>query len=208
MGINVSKSINNFLVKTLNEIEQTGANATKNCNVGTGDIILMNNENCTTTNHNRCSDNAESTLNAISRASLSAWKEASPTQNQLLIPGVNINDTNENILELIKRMLRDKCPENSAVTQSVAESDLVFQRCRDENIPNINAGTARANCAIRTVIKTIMAADIEEKNMDLKKTNPFRLLFGGSGVISGILLIIFCAVFLLLLIIYLIATMN
>mgnify|MGYP001763925008 CR=1 FL=1 len=205
MGITVSRSINNALNKIIDELEKTGANATKNCEVSIGDIILIDNNKCTVTKQNRCSDNSEEAINAIARAATNAWKEASPTQKMFLIPGVNINDSSENIQELIKRMLREKCLENSAITQSLSQSDLIFRGCQNISIPNINAGTARANCAIRTIIKIIIEADIKEKNMQLPQRNPFNTLFGGIGIICGLLLCVLCCIFILLLPINLIA---
>jgi hypothetical protein len=197
MGINASKSINNVSNKIMNELEIIGFNASGNCDVATGDIILINPDQCTVTNQNRCSDDLDKALEAISKGSYGAWKEASSIQKILLIPGANISHTSKNIQELILLMLKDKCPKNSATTQAISESDLLFEGCLNASITNINAGSATANCAIKTIINTIISASIAENELKEKENkNPFTSLFGGIGVTSAILLLFFlCLVF-------------
>ena len=193
MGINASKSINNVSNKIMNELEISGINASRECEVNVGNIVLINPDKCTVTNQNRCSTDSDMAIEVIAKAAMKAFKEATSIQKSLLIPGININDSNENIQKLIKSMLLDKCRENSATTISIAESDLLFQGCLNENIININAGSAVSNCAIKTIINTIIAASIKEN--DMKEDNkineqPFSKLFGGIGIISAIALLI------------------
>jgi hypothetical protein len=187
MGVSLSKSINNILTKIIDELEKTtGANATNECNINVGKIIVTDHHRCTVSNQNRCSSNSIAALNAIVRAATNAWMDAPPQQKKLLIPGINIYASKDKIQDKIKTLLQQKCPENSAMTESISNTDLIIDRCEGINIININAGTAVANCAIRTIIKTIIAADIEKRTIEGSTQSPFSTVFGSLGISSAL----------------------
>ena len=201
MGINVSKSVSNVTSKIINELEQsTGANATTNCSVSTGNITLRNANRCNVTNENRCSANASAALDAISKAAANAWADASTQQKTAILPGINVNDTTQNVASIIRSRLNQQCQAGSSLTQSIATGDLTLDGCIDSNIVNINAGSVEANCGIKTIMNAIVEADAKQQSGQVTG-DLFGSLFGGIGrnsiisFIVCIILIIIIAVF-------------
>ncbi|AYV77351.1 MAG: myristylated IMV envelope protein [Barrevirus sp.] len=184
MGINVSKSISNVSSKIITQLEQSvGASATASCSVTTGNIILNNATRCTVDNENRCSANASAALDAISKAAANAWLEASNDQKTSLLPGINVNETTQNVAQIIKTKLNQTCQTGASLTQSIATGDLIINGCTDSAITNINAGTAEANCGIKTIMNAIVAADAKQQATQ-STGDIFGSLFGNSTYIS------------------------
>ena len=193
MGINVSKSVSNVTSKIINELEQSiGASATANCSVVTGNIVLKNANRCGVQNENRCSANASAALDAISTAAAKAWADASVQQKTAILPGVNVNETSQNVATIIASKLKQTCQSGSSLTQSIATGDLILDGCTDSNITNINAGSAEANCGIKSIMNAIVQADAKQQANQVTG-DLFGSLFSNVGyVASGILLLCIC----------------
>lgn len=191
MGVNTSKSISNTLNKIMIELEDTtGGSVTSPCKVTTGNIILQNSNNCFVTNENRCSPNSDAALNAIAKGAAEAWILASDIQKRSLLPGIDINTTLIDVQSIIKSKLEQQCPANFPLTKSLAESDLIFDNCQNANLVNINTGTDVANCAIKTIIHTIIAA---QKNIEDVKNNEDVFTFNiAGGIVSASTSIMTC----------------
>lgn len=191
MGINVSKSMNNVSEKIINELEQSlGASATANCSVITGNIILKNANRCGVRNENRCSANASAAMEAISRAAANAWLSASNEQKSFLLPGINVNETEQNVSSIILSQLKQKCQANSALTQSIATGDLILDGCIDSYIYNINSGSAEANCAIKSIMNTIIEADIKQQSSQGNIFSDIFSYIGFFGIFICVLILI------------------
>lgn len=165
MGANASKSIENVSNKIITNLEQNaGASSVANCSVVTGNIILRRSNQCTVNNQNRCTSNANAAIDAISKAATDAFLQASNEQKTSLIPGINVNESAQTIETIIKNRLTQQCQANSSLTQEIATKDLILEECTNSVINNINAGSSQANCAVQTVLNTIIQADAVQKN--------------------------------------------
>lgn len=193
MGANVSKSISNTTSKIINELEQKAkASATSECSVTTGNITLKNANRCSVTNENRCTTNVSAALDSISEAAARAWSEATNEQKTSLLPGVNVNDTVQNVASIIKTKLNQSCEAGSNNTLKISTGDIVMDGCIDSEVQNINAGSAEANCAVKTIISTIVQADAKLKNSQ-STGELFGGLFSGTSItISIVVCVIIC----------------
>jgi len=193
MGANVSKSISNTTSKIITELEQKAkATASSDCSVTTGNITLKNANKCSVTNENRCTANVSIALDSISEAAARAWSEATNEQKTSLLPGVNVNDTVQNVASIIKNKLNQSCEAGSDITLRIATGDIVMDGCIDSHVRNVNAGSAEANCAVKTILNTIVQADAKLKN-NQSAGDLFGSLFSGTSVtISIVVFVIIC----------------
>lgn len=156
MGANSSKSLENVTSEINNELAQLSqSSAVTDCSINVGNITFNDAQNCTITNTNRCVSNSSSALNAIATAAANAFQTASTAQKTQLIPGINVNESSQNIQQYITQELNQKCQANSSTTQSIATGNINFDECVDSNIINVNAGSAVANCGIKTILQAV-----------------------------------------------------
>ena len=184
MGANVSQSVSNVSNKISQELQQNAnASASAQCSVKTGDIILNNAKRCSVTNENRCIADSSAALDAISKAAAESLSMASNEQKTVLIPGVNVNNTSQSMATEIRNILKQRCQSNAALAQEIAAGNIIINGCEDSNIYNTNAGSASANCGIKTIMDTINKASTTQNS---KQTTGD--LFGGtSGLVIGMI---------------------
>lgn len=157
MGINNSKSIENLTFKIHQELSHIGT--TSQCKVGTGNITLKNSNRCAISRENKCALDGNMAIDAVAKGIMKAWLEASPEQKILLLPDVNINETQLNVTNKIKYLINQKCGISRTVTEDIVNRDLIINDCDHATIFNTNTGSIGANCGIRSAIDTINKTD-------------------------------------------------
>lgn len=212
MGINKSKALANITTKIAQELKQSAnASGTVQCAIETGNITLKNAKNCSVANENRCTADVSSAVTAISKAAAEAWSEASAKQKAAMLPGVNVNESIQNVEVEIKNLLEQKCQASASLTQEIATGDILIDGCENSNILNINAGSAVANCGIRTIMDTINNVETTQdtnqsgENLGDVFGNVFGSMFGSTfaipiaGSLSSLSCLFMCLLFFVIL---------
>lgn len=192
MGLNVSKSISNVTQKIDNELTATaGASSVVQCGIKVGDITLRNAKRCSVRNQNKCGASASAGLDAIAKASAEAFQTASNDLKTKLMPGINISDTTQNIQTEIRNRLSQNCQADSRAALDISSGNITLDGCEDSEIININAGSAEANCGIRTVLDTINKAG-NEVNTSASTESLFGGLYGDNLMYGSAFSVICC----------------
>lgn len=191
MGANVSSAVNKVQNEIISELEQSaGANASVICGVSVGDIILRRANGCSVENVNRCTTNAGAALDAVSSASAKAWAESSQAQKTSFpLPGINASSSIQDVQASVRNIVKQKCEANALTANQIATGNLILEDCTNSSIKNINAGSAQANCAIRTVMESVN--DTYAKSAQEQKTGDLFGDFGEMFQKGGIYLVLF-----------------
>jgi uncharacterized alkaline shock family protein YloU len=204
MGTNISRSFSDVTQRIDNELSTTtSASANVQCGISVGDITLRNARRCSVRNQNRCGASASANIDAISKAAADAFQNASADLKTKLLPGININDTTQNIQTTIRNTIAQNCQTDATTALNISTGNLTLDGCEDSQIININTGNAESNCGIRTVLDTINKAGNEVRTEASTSSltdgiwgnNPLYL--GLSSLVSIIICMIFCSIIVL-----------
>ncbi|ARF12394.1 myristylated IMV envelope protein [Klosneuvirus KNV1] len=204
MGANISSAVNKVQNNLVSELDQAaGANGYIQCSVDTGNINIRKSKNSSVENINKCLANSSVALDAVSKAAAKTWAEASQEQKTSLpLLGVNASSSVQDVETSVKNILRQKCQADAFVANSIATKDIVIEECDNVIVKNINAGSAVANCGIKTVMSTVSEAYAEstqkQKTGDL--FGDFGEMFqkGGIYIVSFYVICCCCCCILLL----------
>ena len=179
MGANASKSVENVTNKINTRLSQTaGTSATATCEIQNGNILFTNAQGCSLTNQNQCGATAAAAISSISQASAEAWADANSAQKTAILPGVNVNETQQNVQNIIEQKIYQNCQANTAATLTIATKDIVLNKCLNSHIYNVNTGNAQASCGVTSVIDAINKAAASTDN-NQSTGDIFGSLFGG-----------------------------
>lgn len=177
MGTNVSKTVSDITNSVNNSVSQSSsANATAQCSIANGNIILKNANGCSVVNQNKCGVSAAAALDATVNAALAAYNDATTTQKANALPGVNVNSTRTDIKNAITTKLNQMCSAGSSTQQSILNKDIILDGCTNSNVQNINFGDATSTCGIRAVMQA--AAEADATSTTTQKTSSLTELLG------------------------------
>lgn len=185
MGANASKSVQTVTNEIKNELNQRGASSTI-CEAGiqVGDITLRNADNCTVRNENRCTAKAETAIGAVTEAATTAFQGADKRLKTKLLPGFNVSNTRQEIKNQIENTINQECMASAQTRMDIATGNIFLDGCKNSTIENINAGSAEANCAINSIIRSTIDASQELK--EELETGGLDDIFGGLGVLGAL----------------------
>ena len=159
MGINSSKAVSNVLNEidvSLSQNAETSAQI--KCSAEIGNITGDNWVNCNVLTANRCGATANSALGSVVEAATSAFQQADQSLKTALLPGINVSSSKQDIQNRISQKISQECAANVDVRNAIAAGNIDIRNCRDSTFKNVNAGTAMANCGVRTIVNDVQEA--------------------------------------------------
>jgi len=185
MGPNISRAVSDLSQKIDNEMSTiSSSSANIQCGIQVGDITLRKAKRCNVRNQNRCGASASASIDATAKAAAEAFQKTSVEMKTKLLPGININDTRENIETIIKNKISQKCQTDAAAALSISSGNIVIDECEDSEVININTGDATSNCGVRAVLDTVNKAGNEVK-VDQKSGGLGDFLSGDNMLLNG-----------------------
>lgn len=185
MGPNISKAVSNLTQNIDNELSTVSSSSSNvQCGIQVGDITLRKAKRCSIRNQNRCSASANASIDATAKAAAEAFQKTSIEMKTKLLPGININDTRENIETIIKNKITQKCQTDATAALTIATGNITVDDCEDSEVININTGNAASNCGVRAVLDAVNKAGNEVKQ-DLSSGGLGDFLSGGNLLLNG-----------------------
>ena len=185
MGPNISRAVSDLSQNIDNEMSTlSSSSSTVQCGIQVGDITLRKAKRCNVRNQNRCSASANASIDATAKAAAEAFQKTSVAMKTKLLPGININDTRENIETVIRNKITQKCQTDATAALTISTGNITIDDCEDSEVININTGNAASNCGVRAVLDAVNKAGNEVK-LDQTSGGIGDFFSGDNTLIGG-----------------------
>lgn len=190
----IQTNVTNITNSIRNEIrQQASASANTNCVIKIGKIELSNLEGCQITLLNDCYAEADAALDIVQNALVNFYNKLDNNQKQeaasWFTATFGVQTTVNNVVNDFKNTLEQTCQAEANANQNIEVRDISLHNCKSTGnqpleLKFINAGTAKAQCAIKAVNNLAIAsnnqiANNQSQGMDWSKFIwPITILIG------------------------------
>lgn len=195
MGSSSSTSMN-FLNEVTNELRETNKASSitdctqRNINIKIGEAK----SGCSQSIEQRCTANADASIDSIVEAAQKAWAKASTDQKAGIALALNISKDSQDIRNIVKNKISQECDAQSVARIEQEGITYDIDIC-DAPLAIVNTGEAKSNCAIKSLLKTVQDTEGQSETVqDTDIGNTISKILEGlliPFIIAGVVFVIF-----------------